>query len=219
MVVGCAVFDFDGTLVQSVEIKRRGFFAVTKGIPGAADALDDVLADPHSGDRHQVFAELVARLRARGMREVPAPQQLAAAYSRYCEEGIAICPEVPGAARSLEVLRDGGLRLYLHSRTPLNALQPLVRLRGLDRHFLQVFGAPQSRREAVYSVLERERLSPEQVLLVSDDGGDASLADEIGLQFVGVVLEGNRAPPEFSGRAVLANLAALPAMAGLAAVH
>ena len=40
------VFDFDGTLVESNEIKRQTFFEVTDYLPGAKPLMDEVLSDP-----------------------------------------------------------------------------------------------------------------------------------------------------------------------------
>ena len=56
----CVVFDFDGTLVQSNEIKRQAFYEVVKNIADAKPLMDEILRFPKSGTRFEVFAALVA---------------------------------------------------------------------------------------------------------------------------------------------------------------
>ena len=39
----CAIFDFDGTLVQSNEIKKETFYEVTQNFSGVSSILDKIL--------------------------------------------------------------------------------------------------------------------------------------------------------------------------------
>ena len=56
------VFDFDGTLIDSNEIKLSAFYEVTAHISGAVAELDRIFQDPDRGDRYDIFAALQARL-------------------------------------------------------------------------------------------------------------------------------------------------------------
>ena len=78
--IRCAVFDFDGTLVMSNDIKREGFFAVTAEIAGGRAAMEALLADP-PGDRYAIFAAFAARF---GLDA----GELAEAYGAWCEAAI-----------------------------------------------------------------------------------------------------------------------------------
>ena len=60
--VKCVVFDFDGTLVGSNEIKRRTFYEVTKNLVDADILLDKILSSPDSGDRYDIFDTLIIGL-------------------------------------------------------------------------------------------------------------------------------------------------------------
>jgi phosphoglycolate phosphatase-like HAD superfamily hydrolase len=211
LVIRCAIFDFDGTLAQSVQIKRDAFYAAATGIPGATAALKEILADPAAGDRHRVFATLAARL---GSAAGPhTAVQLTERYTALCFAQISACPEVPGALECLQALQRAGVRLFLHSRTPIDALLPLVRARALAGHFEAIWGAPTHRKEAVRQALAAVRCAPREAVLVSDDGPDALVAAEAGVRFVGVALgDSTSAPPEFASATVLATLTGLPAL-------
>jgi len=47
--IKCVIFDFDGTLVKSNEIKIRVFYEVTKDLVGADSILDKILSRPSTG--------------------------------------------------------------------------------------------------------------------------------------------------------------------------
>ena len=53
---------FDGTLVESNEIKRRVFYEVTEDIIGAASVLDEFFSASYSGDRYNIFDLLIKNL-------------------------------------------------------------------------------------------------------------------------------------------------------------
>ena len=42
----CAIFDFDGTLVQSNEIKKETFYEVTQNFSELSSILDKILSNP-----------------------------------------------------------------------------------------------------------------------------------------------------------------------------
>lgn len=206
MVTRCAVFDFDGTLVQSVQIKHDAFYAAAAGIPGAAAELKLILDDPAAGDRYKIFANLAARLGNTGGAD---PRALAARYTTICFDKISVCPEVPGAQECLRTLKRRGVRLFLHSRTPIDALQSLVQARRLARYFDAVWGAPMHRAEALRLALADVGCPPGEAVLVSDDGFDVSIAAQAGTHFVGVA-SGSAAPAEFASHHVIRALDHLP---------
>jgi len=61
--IKCVVFDFDGTLVKSNEIKRRVFYEVTEDIVDAVPVLDELFSVPDSGDRYNIFDLLIKNLK------------------------------------------------------------------------------------------------------------------------------------------------------------
>ena len=110
--IRCVVFDFDGTLVHSNRIKRDAFLEVAGAFPDGAALMERVLREAAGRDRYWVFGRFVQSL------PHPADEaELAARYTRVCQERIAAAPEVAGAGSALTQLRREGKRLFLSSAT------------------------------------------------------------------------------------------------------
>jgi phosphoglycolate phosphatase-like HAD superfamily hydrolase len=190
-VVGHVVFDFDGTLIRSNQIKRDCFYAVVAGVPGAATILGDLFASGYRGDRFALFREVARRLGRDGMIGVPEPDELAAGYGRLCRERIAAAPEVPGAEAALTRLAAAGARLYLISATPQQALEEVVADRGLTRFFDLVLGAPTGKPTHLRRVIEARGIDAAEIVIVGDGRDDQSAALDIGCRFVAVTDQPN----------------------------
>jgi phosphoglycolate phosphatase len=194
-VIRCVVFDFDGTLVDSNEIKRTAFLDAAAGSEGGAKMMAEVLADPAAGDRYAVFDRFVARMRGSGFVGASpgfSAESLADEYTRACERRIAAAAEVPGARRLLEWLRERGVAVHVCSATPLRALGPVVAARGLSPLVDGLWGGPASKPENLASILREAGVGPGEALLVGDSDDDLRCAEEVGCAFVGVVLGASR---------------------------
>jgi len=199
-----AAFDFDGTLVDSNEIKRRAFFEIAREFDPEGEAVREVLSRPGSGDRHHVARALAAELAARAALPDARPAEefaksLADAYTAYCERAVSACDEIAGATDALARLAARGLPLFVNTATPLEAILPILRRRGLDRFFEGVYGGPSSKLENLREIAGRIGARPRELLFVGDGEDDRRVAAAFGCAFVGVAPEaGGRfeEPPE-----------------------
>ena len=207
------VFDFDGTLVDSNEIKRDAYFEVAAALGAVTDVVAEVLATV-AGDRSRILREIVLRSAAR--QALPGARTaeewsagLVADYSAICERRIALCPAVPGSLHALQQLQAGGCRLFVNSATPLDHLAKLLQLRGMEAYFHGVFGAPAGKVENLAAIQRGEKIPFSRMLMVGDGEDDRLAAREVGCAFAGIVLHERR----FQGDAdlVLSDLSGLPA--------
>lgn len=181
----CFVFDFDGTLVRSNAIKREGFFEAAKGLTGARRELQAILSGPDPGDRRHVFKQLVEHL---GQGD---PAALIAKFSRYCQNKIARCPEVPGAKALLESLRGDARATFVNSGTPEDDLLATVTARGYAPYLDGVFGLPANKVENIYRALEASAATAETCVVIGDGEPDRAAALEVGCAFIGIRSDGN----------------------------
>lgn len=181
------VFDFDGTLVDSNSIKEACLHATIAGVPGGREALRKAL--PLGGDRYRLFGEVARHLDPRDALPERRGYQLALDYGRRCARGIAAAPERRGARAALAALKRRGLKLYVNSATPRRDLLALLRARRLSGYLDGTLGAPASKACNLRRLMQSERLSPRQMVVVGDSTDDLVSARAVGAWFVAVTVE------------------------------
>jgi phosphoglycolate phosphatase-like HAD superfamily hydrolase len=186
------VFDFDGTLVASPRIKEEAFAEVAGAVPDGARVMEIVRNDGEAQDRHHVFTRFAAHLAPQvGRDDVEAwGAELAADYTRLCEERISACPACPGAMEALAALRDQGRRIYLNSATPDAALRRILDKRGMTTAFDDIRGIPPTKTENLRALLAAHAAAPAETAVIGDGRDDREAALATGCHFVYVACGG-----------------------------
>lgn len=174
------VFDFDGTLVLSNQLKRDGFFAIAEEFANGPASMQAILQDS-PGDRSVILTRFAAVVG--GGAE---PTALIDSYSRWCEERIVACPERPGASLVLGRLREQGLRIYVNSATPLVPLLEVVNRRYPRNTFDGVYGGHGQKTQNLQAIMAKEMAAKETIVLVGDGVDDYRASIEFGCRFVGL---------------------------------
>jgi len=175
------VFDFDGTLVPSNDVKRDAFFTCVDGAPDAGVIVASMLDRDPTRDRHRLFAELAERLPVVGD-----PSVLAARYGAICHERIVALLDNGPTDALLKLLRGKGFVLHVSSGTPRDALLAMMREAGLERHWTSIRGAPAAKAESLRAVMAAHGLAPSQLAVVGDGDSDARAAADVGCKFLRV---------------------------------
>jgi phosphoglycolate phosphatase len=189
------VFDFDGTLVDSNSIKRRGFFAVVASHEGGAAMMQRVL-DEVDGDRHAIFDAYVAFQAAANASQVHVAERLVNEYSAHVDAAVATAAEMPGATELLDGLRRYGKHVYLSSATPVTSLKGIVERRGWSPLFDAIFGAPSSKRESLVQIRAATTAPISALAVVGDGIDDRDSAAAIGCPFFAVGEARGKRPDE-----------------------
>lgn len=177
------VFDFDGVIVESNDVKTEAFRDVFARFPEHADAM---MAYHHANVSASRFAKfdhlIVERL---GRESDPALRaELAAEYSRRTIDRVAGVPLVEGAREMLDEFSPR-LPLYLASVTPQEDLDIVLERRGLRSYFRIAYGCPPwTKPGAVADVIARERCAPDEIVLIGDSPGDRAAAQQTGVEFI-----------------------------------
>jgi len=183
--IKCVVFDFDGTLVDSNEIKRDAFYEVTNNISGANILLDEILSSSNTGDRYNIFDALIAELKLAGEVFVSA-SQLSDSYTKICEYKISNAPEIKCTSEVFEKLKKLGIKTFISSATPEITLRRIVNMRGWRSVINKAFGSPDSKIDNLQKILAKNKLSVSEVIYVGDNEIDRMAALSVGCYFVGV---------------------------------
>jgi phosphoglycolate phosphatase-like HAD superfamily hydrolase len=179
------VFDFDGTLLESAEIKTDAFAELFRDHPQhQREILEYHLA--HAGiSRYLKFRAIYRDILKRPLVQEE-EERLGLTFQRLIAEQIAVCPYVPGARAFLQTVA-GQYKCFIASGTPDAELQPLVAQRGLEEFFDEVHGAPAAKAEILKSILRRHALAPSEVLSIGDALSDLEAARAEQIPFAGRV--------------------------------
>ncbi|WP_445678489.1 HAD family hydrolase [Radicibacter daui] len=201
-------FDFDGVLVDSVDIKGDAFVRAVANYPAhMGQALLAYHKDNGGVDRRRKFQHFLVEIAGERAEEA-ALDALVTRFSQAVVDAVIAAPEIAGASKLLAWISQR-LPAYIVSATPETELAGIVSARGLGHHFRAVYGSPAAKADALNLIASlHSGAAPEQRLFVGDALTDFRAARDAGWPFLGVVSEGRDSPfPE--GVPVVQDMSAL----------
>jgi len=182
------VFDFDGVILESANIKTRAFRELFKGYPEHLDAIVKFHIDNGGVSRYEKFKIIYRDFLAQSIDQATL-EHLGEAFSQFVFAEILVCPFVPGAYRFLE-LHARQYQLFVASGTPQDELRDIIKQRELDKFFCGIYGSPQAKGEILCGLLVENQLRPAEVVFIGDAMSDYWDAQEASVPFIGRVPRG-----------------------------
>jgi phosphoglycolate phosphatase len=177
------VFDFDGTLVLSNELKYEAYFKLFPDEKCCRSIIKQVLEEILEESRFVILAAIVERIkRACSVEAVPDIPQLAEQYNNIVLDGAKKCAVRPGSIQVLETLKSDH-SLYVSSNTPEKPLEEIIDYRQWTGYFKGVYGYPQRKYQTLLEIMDLEKKMPTQVLVVGDGESDRNSASQAGCHF------------------------------------
>jgi phosphoglycolate phosphatase len=177
-----AVFDFDGTLVQSALVKRRAFFEIFPD--HCAPAVEAVLNRDPDGSRFSVIPQMLSECAARGLDAGGADAaRLLEAFAERVAHGVANATEVPGAIEALRRAGEAGAA-YIFSMTPHEELLRQIETRGWVRLVRGAWGFPNLKPQVLAMLLARHACAPQRAIVIGDGESDERAARENATRFL-----------------------------------
>ncbi|MCI0395261.1 MAG: HAD hydrolase-like protein [Chloroflexi bacterium] len=174
------IFDFDGVILESGDIKTQAFLELFADYPDHQPAILQHHLANLGVSRYDKFAWIYRELLARPLAEAER-ERLGCDFSAIVLDKVLRCPFVPGALDALQLLQPHYC-LFVASGTPQEELEFIVRRRNLNGYFAEVWGAPCKKAEIIRGILERHGLEPEETMMVGDGLSDyeAAVATRVG---------------------------------------
>lgn len=182
--LACIVFDCDGIILESVDAKSMAFARICNEI--APGHTDDFVAYTvlHGGvSRYEKFGWLIHRVYNREI----TPEEsrvMGEKFTQYSMAPVLASPLVPGFEETAERWL-GKVPMYVASGTPQYELDEILRARGLDKYFTDIFGTPPAKAELLLTALRHSGADPKATVMVGDSKTDWDASLIAGTLFYG----------------------------------
>lgn len=188
------IFDFDGVLVESGDIKTHAFASLYQSYGEQVTAAVVRYHGLNGGmSRYQKFRYFQQHLLGKPPLTPGEEQELDRQFSQLVVEAVIASEAVAGAA---EFIRQEATRrpLFIASGTPEMELNTIVARRRLAPYFTAVRGSPTPKQTLIAEILSLHDLPPERVLMIGDALIDYQSAQLNGIAFLGRVRTGDDNP-------------------------
>lgn len=201
------IFDFDGVILDSVNVKTETFAEIFRphGSEVEAEVVSYHLANT-GVTRFDKFRHYYTNILNKPITEEML-SELSKQFSDLAVRKVIASPYIEGALETLEELNLLRIPAYVVSGTPDEELRQIVKTKGLSHYFEEVHGSPRPKEEIVRDILERNNYSPSHCLLVGDSMTDYLAAQETGTRFLGIVKNSQLSP--FPDGAVLSQIVSI----------
>lgn len=177
------VFDCDGVLIESVELKTRAFGELFADHPEHIDAIVEHHQANLGISRYEKFDWIYRHLLGQPLGEVES-QRLGERFSQIVRRGVRGCPEVPGATDTLRTLADRAVPLFIASGTPQEELDGLIAARGWTELFARIYGSPATKADVLRGIAHSLATEAQRLVFVGDGASDFEAARATGAHFV-----------------------------------
>ena len=175
-------FDFDGTLIESIEMKTNAFEELFSDYPGSWEEIKEYHLQ-NEGISREVKIPYIYKNFLKAPLSVEKEKEMVKSYSDLVYEQMLTIPLVIGAAELFSADR-GSQKQFIASGTPEWELKLIFDQRDIAKYFDGVYGAPASKEEIVRKFSSDTGIPTEEMLFVGDAQSDYEASRVCGMDFV-----------------------------------
>ncbi|MBF0553885.1 MAG: HAD family hydrolase [Nitrospirae bacterium] len=178
------IFDFDGVLVESVDIKTRAFARVfePEGEGVTARVIEFHLQNA-GVSRFDKFRYIYENILERPL-SAARFDDLCRQFADLVVDEVSRAPFVKGALEFLDNFAPNCYTCFVSTATPQEEIEKIVRRRHMQDYFKAVHGAPKKKSAIVQEILDTHGISPDTAVYVGDAMSDYKAATANQVPFI-----------------------------------
>lgn len=176
-------FDFDGVIVESVNIKTEAFAML---FDHEGEDVVKKVVEYHLNNtgisRYEKFKYIYKEILYRSLSKDEF-QGLCDKFAGLVTEAVVLAPYVKGAKEFIENFASKYL-FFIVTATPQEEIEVIIRRRAINHFFKAIYGAPTKKSDAVKYTLNKLQIKSNDTVYVGDAMSDYSAAKDNSVKFV-----------------------------------
>ena len=184
--VQAIIFDFDGVILESVEVKGWAFGKLFQKFP---NHIEQIVAFHNANggvSRFEKIRYIYKNILNEELNEKQL-QKLSKKFEKLVFKRILECDFVPGTLNFLKANYQK-IPFFVVSATPHQEIKKIVRTRDINKYFKGVFGSPTTKDVWIEHILSKWKLNKETVIFIGDSVNDLRAAKKKKIFFIGRIL-------------------------------
>lgn len=177
------IFDFDGTICDSVEIKTEAFVEMYahhgKKITQKVRNYHIKNGGMSRFDKFSFFNEHLLNKKA-NEDEI---NKLSNDFSELVVKKVINAPYITGAYEFI-LKNNNNFFFYISTATPLDEINLILKKKNIDKYFFQIFGSPTDKKKQVEQIIIQNKCKKNETIFVGDSTADYKAAKYNEILFV-----------------------------------
>lgn len=180
--VRAIIFDFDGVIIESFDIKTQAFRELFKKYPDHVEKIVEYHQQNGGISRFLKFKHIYGNILKQPLDEETF-RRLGENFSNLVVEEVKKCPYVPGVLEFIQE-KSKKMQLFIASGTPEEELRSIVAARGISDFFKGIYGSPATKSEIIQAILNKEKIESKDAVFIGDTITDYREANKAGVPFL-----------------------------------
>lgn len=176
------IFDFDGVIVESAEIKTEAFKELFADFPQKIKEIVHYHQVNAGISRYVKFQHIYEKILGKCLPK-NTETELGRCFSQIVWQKILKAPFVAGAKEFLETYKNK-YQFFIASGTPEEELLNIIKAKGLQGYFKEIHGSPKKKADIIVNIINNYNLIRDEVVYVGDATSDRIAAEQAGILFI-----------------------------------
>lgn len=177
------ILDFDGTIVESVDIKDKAFLKLFAEYPLKIQEIMDYHLAHNATIRFDKFKHITENILGMPY-DKDMEKRLSKKFSQFVFEQIVSAPYVKGAKEFITFFASK-VPLYIISMSPHEEFMNIIRAKQLGKYFKNIYTYPWTKKQALSDIIQKEAISSSEAVFIGDTKEDYETAHAAGVSFIG----------------------------------